>query len=198
MFDCYKTDMSGEGNGLSTTENDDPTARPSLVEVIEAVLFVGREPVRSESFCQAFADVSVEAFDEAIRELRGRYRRESRPYDVRRQDDGFVLELRDPYRSELVQRMMGQRQIKLSRAAIDVLSVATYRQPITKTNVDEIVGFDSGSALRQLVRRGLLQTGPSAEDETIPAYSTAPRFLELFGLESTDDIPSSDELDRPY
>ncbi len=159
----------------STTERGDaadgPT--PSLIEVIEAVLFVGREPLRGDSFCQAFADVSGEAFDEAIRELRARYRRESRPYDVRRQDDGYVLELRDPYRSELVQRMMGQRQIKLSRAAIDVLSVVTYRQPITKANVDEIVGFDSGSALRQLVRRGLLQTGPSAEDETIPSYSTA-------------------------
>jgi segregation and condensation protein B len=170
---------------------------PSVAETLEAALFVGREPLTGASFCRAFPGVTEDEFDAAIRGLRERYRSEDRPYQLRRHDEGFVLELKDPYRSELVERWMGQRQIKLSRPAIDVLSVVTYRQPIAKQAVDEIVGFDAGPALRQLTRRGLIQLADKGDDPSATAYATAPRFLEIFGLESMADIPTSDELDRP-
>jgi segregation and condensation protein B len=170
---------------------------PSVVEVIEAALFVGQGAMDAAGFCRAFPGVTADEFEQAIQDLCERYRLEGRPYDVRHSEEGYVLELKDPYRTELVQRLMGQRQIKLSRSVVDVLSVVAYRQPITKEGVDEVVGLDSGSALRQLIRRGLLLSGPSPADESVSAYSTAPRFLEIFGLESMDDIPSSDELDRP-
>ncbi|MBY0585810.1 SMC-Scp complex subunit ScpB [bacterium] len=196
------------GNWMKSSPTDentpaDRTSEPpvapvtSVRDVVEAALFVGQEALEAESFCRAIPEVSPAEFEAAVEELRHRYRQENRPYHVRRTRGGYLLELKDPYRAELVGRWIGQRQIKLSRSAIDVLSVVTYRQPITKAGVDGLVGFDSAPALRQLVRRGLLMTGPSAEDEATPAYSTAPRFLEIFGLESMDDVPSSDQLDRP-
>lgn len=163
-----------------------------LLDVIEAALFVGARPLTWTTVSQALPGASKRDFQRAIGELRIRYRRQRRPYGVVRRDDGFVLELVDPYRTDLLERMQSQHPVKLDRAVINVLSVVAYRQPIAKGDLDELLGLDVAGPLRQLVRRGLVTvTDPNAK----PAlYGTTERFLELFGLESLADLPARDDL----
>lgn len=163
-----------------------------LVEVIEAALFVGAKPLTWETVSQALSDVSKREFREAIGELTRRYRRQHRPYGVLRRDDGFVLELIEPFRSDLLERLQNQRPVKLDRGVINALSVVAYRQPIAKLDVDELLGLDSAGALRQLVRRGLIQVEESQEKAV--RYVTTDRFLELFALDSLADLPARDDL----
>jgi segregation and condensation protein B len=78
-----------------------------------------------------------------------------------------------------------------------VLALVAYRQPATKQEVDSLRGYDSGSLLRQLVRRGLIaivQRADAAQREV--AYGTTPRFLELFGLTNLDDLPQTEDLQK--
>ena len=177
------------------TPSPPPLAGSLLLEVLEALLFVGTQPLTAESLLQAYPEVKKQDFDQAIADLRQRYRQQQRPYNIVRDEEGYTLELAEPYLTELAEKTRSQRQIKLPRATIDVLSVVAYRQPIEKAAVDEIIGMDTGATLRQLVRRGLLSIEKS-EDHPSPRYITAPRFLDLFGLDSLADVPLSDDLER--
>ena len=99
----------------------------------------------------------------------------------------------------LRERFYGRiRRARLSQSAIDVLALVAYNQPITKRDIEEMRQRPSGGVLSQLVRRGLLRIERVEEEnkkrrQTL--YWTTDRFLELFGLDSIDDLPRSQEMD---
>ncbi|MBX9653124.1 SMC-Scp complex subunit ScpB [bacterium] len=179
----------------SKTPSPPPLAGSLLLEVLEALLFVGSQPLSADTVTQAYPEVTKADFEQAIRELRQRYRRQERPYQIVRDEYGYSLEIIEPYLSELAEKTRSQRQIKLPRAAIDVLSVVAYRQPIEKAALDEIIGLETAGTLRQLVKRGLLFL-EKPDDGSPPRYVTTPRFLDLFGIESLADVPRSDDLEK--
>ena len=87
------------------------------------------------------------------------------------------------------------REATLSQAAIDILALVAYNQPITNERVSRLRGHPSGSILAQLVRRQLLRIERPDEMPRTPIYHTTPRFLALFGLESLEELPRSQELE---
>jgi segregation and condensation protein B len=110
--------------------------------------------------------------------------------------EGFILLLRSKYRA-IHERLEGApREAKLSRAAVDVLALIAFRQPIVRSEIDSQRGHDSAAVVRQLVRLGLVIAEPPAAGQTECAYSTTPRFLELFGLQSLDDLPRTMDLQQ--
>ena len=125
------------------------------------------------------------------------YRLQNRPYTILARGEGHALVLRPRYRGVMEKLYGGQREARLSTAAIDVLALVAYRQPATKAEVDSLRGADSGGLLRQLVRRGLIQVvyrADAAQREV--SYGTTPRFLEWFGLQSLDDLPRTQDLQQ--
>ena len=79
---------------------------------------------------------------------------------------------------------------KLSNAAIETLSVIAYRQPVSRTQVSEIRGVDSESAVRTLERFGLIEEKERLNIPGNPAvYTTTDLFLEKLGLNSLDELP---------
>ena len=87
------------------------------------------------------------------------------------------------------------REARLSQAAVDVLAIVAYRQPVTAPQIAELRGKPSSRLLSQLVRRGLLEIRRPDDRRSNPEYRTAERFLELFGLQSLEDLPQSEDLD---
>ena len=85
------------------------------------------------------------------------------------------------------------REARLSKAAREVLALIAYQQPVTRAAIDGQRGGDSGAAVRQLVRLGLVAVVPAADGGKESAYGTTARFLELFGLRSLDDLPQTDD-----
>jgi segregation and condensation protein B len=174
-----------------------PTTPPPLLHIIEALLFVGGSPLTAERARAAIRGLTAEQFVETIDTLRRDYRLQGRPYTVQARDQGYALVLRPRFRS-VAERLYGQmREARLSSAAIDVLSLVAYRQPVAKPEIDSIRGMESGSLLRQLVRRGLIavvQRGESNKREV--AYGTTQRFLDLFKLRSLDDLPQTQDLQK--
>jgi segregation and condensation protein B len=174
-----------------------PAAPPSPVRIVEALLFVGGAPLTPVRACEIVRGLTPEQFVEAVATLNQDYRRQGRPYAIQTQGQGYVLTLRPRYRG-VVNKLYGTtREARLSPAAIDVLSLVAYRQPATRQEIDSLRGVESGSLLRQLVRRGLIavvQRGDAAQRDV--AYGTTVRFLELFGLGSLDDLPRTQDLQQ--
>jgi len=154
------------------------------------MLFVGGHPLAADHTCAAVGGLTPERFHEAIVALNRRYERQRRPYTVQVRDDGYLLSLLPRYRGLRERLFGGPREARLGQAALDVLAVVAYRQPVGKAEIDAIRGTDSASVLRQLVRLGLIAVRHRAEAATREVrYGTTPRFLHVFGLGSLDELP---------
>jgi segregation and condensation protein B len=170
---------------------------PPLKRILEALLFVGGPPLTGQRAGEAVRGLTPAQFAQALDDLNRDYRQQGRPYAIRSQDQGYVLALRPRYRPVLEKLYGTTREARLSPQAIDVLALVAYRQPATKQEIDSLRGAESGALLRQLVRRGLVAVVQRADsNQREVAYGTTPRFLELFGLTSLEDLPQTQDLQK--
>ncbi len=167
--------------------------------ILEAMLFVGRRdggPLRIEEAAETMRGVEPSEIPGLVDELNRRYRAAGCPYEICSERGGYRLSLTRPFHS-MRDRFHGRiREARLSQAAIDVLAIVAYEQPLTAERIGHLRGKPSGPVISQLVRRGLLRIERPDSQPRQAQYYTTDRFLRLFGLENLDDLPRSEELDR--
>jgi|GEM_PF-252798 len=99
--------------------------------------------------------------------------------------------------SEVLQKLLEDRPVRLSASALEVLAIVAYKQPVSRAEVDVVRGVDSGHLTRGLLDKNLIRTVGHAETPGRPLlYGTTHQFLEIFSLDSLDDLPSLEEFDR--
>jgi len=176
---------------------DDEVCPITPRSIIEALLFVGHPdnvPLTSKQVAATMRGVRPEEVDELVAELNEAYASEGAPYAILSEGAGYRLVLRKEF-APLRDRFYGRmREARLSQAAIDVLSIVAYHQPVTREDVNKLRGKPSSSVLTQLVRRQLVRIERDRDKPRKPRYCTSPRFLELFGLSDLAELPRSQEL----
>ncbi len=183
---------------MSTAANaNDVEPLLSAVSIVEGVLFAGGPPVTVGQLTELIGEASAEEVVAAVALLNQHYFQQARPYEIRRVGDGYQMGLRVEFRP-ILRRLHGRsREVRLSLAAIEVLSLVAYRQPVTVADVDAIRGIDSAAIVRQLRRRGLLESvEPDAQGDRQTRLSTTRRFQELFHLASLDELPRVPDLEK--
>lgn len=182
--------------GESRPQHEEITSTPPpLQRIVEALLFVAASPLSASQFSGIIRGLTPGHLEETIRAMNVQYRRQGRPYTITELENGFRLILRNPYRVHLESLYGGVKEARFSPLAIQTLSIVAYRQPITPAQIEVILGQDSGSPLRQLVRRGMVQI-QGKDEQGCSCYVTTPRFLEYFGLTRIEDLPKADDLER--
>ena len=177
--------------------NDDASCPISPESIIESILFVGAPrdvKLNSRKIASILRDVSPKEVTQIVRSLNQKYENENSAYRVK--SDGGVFEMTlDPALLDFQQEFFGRnRQVKLSQAAVEVMALVAYNQPITREQVDVLRNKPSGSVLKQLVKRQLLEQKPGEEDPKVKYFWTAERFLDLFQLESLADLPQTHDV----
>ncbi len=173
--------------------------------ILEAMLFVGdrdNRPLTAARAAELMRGVEPGEIGELIGELNARYARNACPYFVAEDSDGYRITLRKPFHP-LREQFYGRiREARLSQAAIDVLAIVAYQQPLSAEQIGTVRGKPSGPVLSQLVHRRLLRIERRGACEAgrgkrrMVQYFTTDRFLQLFGLQTLADLPQSEELDR--
>lgn len=190
---------SGVTATLSKPAPDDSSCPVSPLSILEAMLFVGHPediPLTSKTVASLMRGVRTAEVDELVGELNTAYREEGCPYFVESTGTGYRLSLRVEFNS-VRERFYGKiREAKLSQAAIDVMAIVAYQQPIDRQEVDRLRGEESARLLNQLVRRELLAVERTADKPRRNLYTTTERFLTLFGLSSLDELPQTQDFDR--
>jgi segregation and condensation protein B len=183
-----------------TGQNESPPA-PVAFDVtprglLEALLFVGHpenEPLTREQAVSVIHGVEPAEIDGFVESLNKEYSAAGHAVEIVSQGTGYRLVLR-PHFERVRNRFYGKvREARLSQAAIEVLSLVAYNQPINSQTVTDLRGYPSSSILSQLVRRQLLRIERPQEKPRTPVYYTTDRFLDLFGLEDLTDLPRSQE-----
>jgi segregation and condensation protein B len=172
----------------------EPDVPPPPGRIVEALLFAGGQPLMPERVGAVVRGLSPDHVRELIDELNRTYRRQNRPYAIQSTDKGYVLSLRPRYQAVVERLNGGPREARLSKAAVEALSLIAFRQPVTRGEIDGQRGADSAALIRQLVRLGLVAVLPNADGQ--PAYGTTARFLDLFGLQTLEDLPQTLDLQQ--
>jgi segregation and condensation protein B len=173
-----------------------PVQPPPPHRLLEAVLFLGGPPLAPERFAGQVRGLTAAHVAELVDHLNRGYREQGRPYLIQKLADGYLLALRPTFRFVVERLQGGVREARLSAAAVEVLAAIAYRQPVTRGAVDTLRGQDSAGPLRLVLRRGLVTVVGREADGGEVLYGTTPRFLEVFGLSSLDDLPRTEDLQK--
>ncbi len=161
-----------------------------LESTLEAVLFAAGDAVSIDRLCEVL-ELPRETVLEAAHELSSRYDFEQRGLMLRRIADKLQLCSRPMY-AEAVRRVTETRKnASLSPAALEVLTIIAYRQPVTRAFIDQLRGVDSGGTLSSLAEKQMIEEAGRLEVPGRPIlYRTTEHFLQAFALESLDDLPA--------
>jgi segregation and condensation protein B len=175
----------------SSTAADACPVNPKTI--LEALLFVGlpESSISARLAASLIRGVSPDEIEQLVDQLNQSYEADHAPFRICRDADGLRLSLMDEL-DPIRQRVLGPiRESRLGSAAIEVLAVVAYHQPVTTDDVDRLRNRHSGPVLNLLVRRELLTVERDPENRRLRRFRTAPRFLELFGLDSIEDLPQA-------
>ncbi len=174
----------------------DPATPPAPHRIVEAMLFLGGVPLTAELACESIRSLTPAQFGQIIEHLSRDYRQQNRPYRIQVRDQGYELVLSPKFRPVLDRLYGSVREARLSPAALDVLALVAYRQPVTRQEVEALRGSDCTSVLRQLVRLGLVAVQRGQAEKPEVCYATTAKFLKLFQLGSLDDLPRTQDLQQ--
>lgn len=184
--------------------NEAPSGPDSKCEInprtiLEAMLFVGLpdgQPLTAKQVASLMRGVRPAEIDELVRDLNDSYARTGRPYRIRSEGAGYRMALREEFASVRHKFSGRAAQARLSAAAVEVLAIVAYHQPLAAEQVSQMRDTPSGRILSQLVRRQLLRIDREGPADRVANYSTTERFLRLVGVECLADLPRNLDLQR--
>jgi segregation and condensation protein B len=159
----------------------------STMALLESVLFVASGPVSIGRLAKV-----LETTPNAIESLLHRMSQDYQGRGIRLQWSGSAVQLTTaPESSQVVERFLGlDLTTRLSQAALEVLSIISFLQPVTRPQIDHIRGVNSDTSLRTLLSQGLIEEVGRKETPGRPIlYGTTPDFLQHFGLSSLAELP---------
>ncbi|MDR3249003.1 MAG: SMC-Scp complex subunit ScpB [Treponema sp.] len=166
--------------------------------LIEAILYLESEPL-DEAALARISGLSPEAVEQALGNLAERYTQSASGIELSRIGGGITLSPKREYWENLRERYGKRNESRLSRAAMETLSIVAYRQPITRSEIRGFRGVDPDNMIRLLVERDLIKEVGKKDVPGQPVqYGTTREFLQLFRLNSIADLPqlSERETDR--
>lgn len=157
---------------------------------VEAVLFACGEPIELDRLAES-VEIEKDSAARIVERLNDRYSEQGSALLIGKLGDGYQMMTRPEYARYIKSAMETRRQVPLSPAAMEVLAIVAYNQPVTRGFVDQVRGVDSSGVVRSLVERSLLEEHGRLNN--VPgrpiAYRTTDNFLRCFGLSSLDDLP---------
>jgi segregation and condensation protein B len=161
--------------------------------LIEAILYQETDPIEENALVRV-TGLDREVVDRAIEALTERYAREESGVELSRIGGGLLISPKKEYWDVLRERYGKKNESKLSRAAMETLSIIAYSQPITRGEVEAIRGVSADNMIRLLVDRELIREVGKKDILGKPVqYGTTKEFLKFFRIESLADLPKLDE-----
>jgi segregation and condensation protein B len=192
---------------------------PELSHIIEAIVFASEQPAQAAAIFELLSgeaeaaveegeagppegaadlpQLSLEQVTEALEALTRKYEAPAYPFEVRKVGGGYQFFTKADYHPYLRRALAHKNRKRLSRAALEVLSIIAYRQPVTKTEVEFIRGVNCDYAVQKLLERNLISiTGRSDAPGRPLLYSTSPYFMQYLGLRDMSDLPRLKEFEE--
>jgi segregation and condensation protein B len=165
-----------------------------LKSILESLLFAAGEPV-SMARLQAALDGAPRAeIQQALAAMTAEYAAHNRGLRLEEVAGGYQLRTLKEH-APYVRKLLAARPPRLSRPLLETVAIIAYRQPVTRPELEQLRGVDSGGVLETLLERRLIKIAGRKEAPGRPIiYATTPEFLETFGLKDLDGLPDLKEF----
>lgn len=165
------------------------------ISAVEAILFAHGEPIEAEKLCAA-AGVEADMPEKLVQLLIDRYESTGSALTVLKLGNSYQLAVKAEFFDYVRAALESKKNTPLSPAAMEVLTIVAYNQPVTKGFVEHVRGIDSSSVVNSLVEKNLLEEAGRLDVPGKPiAYKTTAAFLRCFQLSSLDDLPALPDSD---
>lgn len=163
--------------------------------IIESLLFAAGEPVELDRIAD-IVDVDKKSLKEIIKKMMDSYNYEKRGIHIIRLEDSYQMCTRGEYHEYVSMLMQPRRKMQLSNAAIEVLAIIAYKQPVTRSVIEHIRGVNCDYIVNRLIERKFIEeVGRLKDAPGRPIlFGTTDEFLRTFGIESISDLPEFDSL----
>jgi segregation and condensation protein B len=166
-----------------------------LKSVVEGILFSIGDPVSVDALSAALHGTSRDSIQRALDELEEEYRIRARGFVLSKVAGGYQFRTL-PEAASWVLEMKRARPARLSRAALETLSIIAYNQPVTKARIEQIRGVESSATIKSLLERDLVLVIGRKEIPGRPlVYGTSKRFLETLGLPDISALPPLPDIE---
>ena len=181
---------------VSQYEFEEVSSKPKLKSSIESLLFVSGEPLTLRDFSNTL-EVSPKILKSVLDEMQKEYEEEKRGIKLISINGEYQL-VTKAENSDYIQKLLRKnKRQSLSQASLESLAIISYKQPITRVDIDEIRGVKSESALQRLLEKDLIKEVGRLEVPGRPIlYGTTDEFLRQFGLKELNELPSLDLYDN--
>jgi segregation and condensation protein B len=166
-----------------------------LTQIVEALLFASDAPLTAGDIARVDERFDEDTVEAVVQQLREEYEAQERAWQIYEIAGGYQLLTRPDFAPYLERYDTVPQHTRLSNPALEVLAVIAYRQPIGRSEIEEIRGVGSSGVLKTLQDRSLIDVVGRSEGLGRPLlYGTTNKFLDHFGFNSLEDLPRPDDL----
>lgn len=143
------------------------------------------------------ADVPEEDITGALQRLSDKYGHEDYAFQLNRAGGGYQFLTKPAYQASIGIMLKQQSKKRLSTSALETLSIIAYKQPVSKTEVENIRGVNCDYAIQKLLEKGLIEIQGKGETVGRPLiYGTSPKFMEYFGISDLSELPTPKDFSQ--
>ncbi len=165
-----------------------------ISQIIEAILFVADKPVTMNKLVQILPNFKKDEIETALSDLNEVYK--DHAINIFEIAGGFQLATRLEYHEYIKKFHAARTRPRLSQAALETLAVITYKQPVSRVEVEAIRGVNSDGVVGTLLERGMIKILGRADTVGKPLlYGTTQELLQYFGLNNFSELPSYEEIE---
>ena len=162
---------------------------------IEALVFCSPNPLGIDEIHRCLtemfdADIPTEALVTALTELQEKYRSDEFSFSLEHLGAGYQFLTKPAYQASISILLKHQSQKRLSTAQMETLSIIAYKQPVTKTELEQIRGVNCDYSIQKLLEKGLIMIKGKSDSLGRPLlYGTSEKFMNYFGINNIKDLP---------
>lgn len=166
-----------------------------FVPAVESLLFVSPQPISAADikYCienSLAVSLGIDQIEDAIQDIVNRYAGEEFGIELKEIAGGFQFLSKPAHFEVVAEHIKMTNRKKLSKAAMESLSIIAYKQPISKSEVEQIRGVNSDHSIQKLMEKELIEIVGRSEGPGKPfLLGTSQRFMEYFGLKNLGDLP---------
>lgn len=174
-----------------------------LPQHIEALIFASPNPVSIEELQNVLLEnfgvrFAQKVMLEAIEDVKNRYDLDEHSFEIIEVAGGYQFMTKGAYHETIGTHLRMQSNKKLSRSALETLSIIAYKQPVTRTELEKIRGVSCDYAVQKLLEKELITIIGRAETIGKPLlYSVTDRFMDYFGIKSLEELPVPKDFAMP-
>lgn len=157
--------------------------------IIEAILFSSGEAVGISKISEVL-DLDISQVKSILNEMQKEYLESYRGLELLFLKDSCQICSKNEYKDYIKKVMSSNKNTPLSAAAMEVLAIVAYNQPISKSFIEQVRGVESSQIVNNLVEKDLLEEAGRLDIPSKPiAYKTTLNFLRCFGISSVENLP---------